>query len=148
VKGYITGSFGIPYKMSMSIRKYTEWRKGALYPVMGGLAEFGTQTMKTVKFKVTIPFLKSPYSYKVPALMENLGYWDRKSKYDKKTGDPYDVYTTDQHIKFWGVKPTEDEKKNLREVYETKLQEALGRLYREWREVEADPLYEFAEDSK
>ena len=142
MKKYVTGSFGIPYRMSMSIRKYTEWKKGSLFKVAGGLAEFGTQTMKTVKLKVEVPFLKSPYSHNVPSLMEAMGYWDRITKYDKD-GDPYDVYSMDQHIKFWGKKPTKDEKKNLKEVYETKLQEALGRLYREWREVEPDPLYDF-----
>jgi len=144
MKKYVTGSFGIPYRMSMSIRKYTEWKHTAFYQLAGGLAEFGTQTMKTVKFKVEIPFLKSPYSYKVPSLMESMGYWDNKAKYDKD-GDPYYIYSMDQHIKFWNKVPTKDEKKNLREIYETKLQEALGKLYREWREVESKPLYNFSD---
>ena len=127
----------------MSIRKYTAWRNSSLFKVAGGLAEFGTQSMKTVRFKVEIPWLKSPYSYKVPSLMERLGYEENKTKYDKD-GDPYWIYTMIQHIKFWDKNPSKEDKANLKEVYERKLQEALGSLYREWREVESDPIYIFS----
>lgn len=137
---YKTGSWGIPYKFNMSIRKYTEWRHSSLFRVAGGLAEFGTQTMKTIKFKVQVPFLNTPYSYKTHSLMENLGYEDRKTKFDKKTMEPYDVYTMEKHIKFWGEVPTDSEKKALKETYEGKLQESLGYLYREWKEVEPNVL--------
>ena len=127
----------------MSVRKYTEWRNSSLFKLAGGLAEFGTQTMKTVRFKVEFPWLKSPYSYEVPSLMERLGYEENRTKYDKD-GDPYYIYTMIQHIKFFDKVPTKDEKTSLKDTYERKLQDALGSLYREWREVEQNPIYIFS----
>jgi len=126
----------IPFKIKITYSKY-EMKTEHEVLTTGLMRGMGYRSReRTMKVRVTIPWLKLEYEMKLDGVMANIGFYPTKKLHKERERNDsaylHETSTLHSHTK-------EDQSNNLAE-YTKRVQRVLDKLYDEEKEWEPDPV--------